>query len=107
SEFDIDADSGESVLRGTLKFRPNDRWAFEGGGEVAYNFLDTSSSYSQNGARVALPNANVLVSELRGESFGQGTFRPSANLTVEAALRAEFSRISQTGDTDKSKQFFY
>lgn len=107
TEFDNDSLGGESIVRGTLKFRQSDRWAFEGGGEVAYNFLDNASRYNQNGGRVALPNAEVLVSELRGEIFAQTTFRPSPKFTVEAGLRAEKSTISQSGDTDKSKSFFY
>ena len=107
SEFDNDSLGGESILRGTLKYRQSDRWAFEGGGEVAYNFLDNASSYSQNAAAVALPNAQVLVSELRGEVFGQTTFRPSSSLTLEGGLRVEQSTISQSGDTDKSKSFVY
>ncbi|HEX8301582.1 TonB-dependent receptor plug domain-containing protein [Sphingomonas sp.] len=107
SEFDIASTGGESVLRGTLKYRDSDRWAFEGGGEVAYNFLDTATRYSQNGTAVALPNAEVLVSELRGEAFGQATFRPGPKLTLEAGLRIEKSTISQSGDTDASKSFVY
>ncbi|RYE04559.1 MAG: TonB-dependent receptor, partial [Sphingomonadales bacterium] len=107
SEFDNDSLGGESIVRGTLKYQQSNRWSFEGGGEVAYNFLDNASTYSQNGAAVALPNAQVLVSELRGEVFGQGTFRPSASLTLEGGLRVEQSTISQSGDTDKSKSFIY
>ncbi|MES2988116.1 MAG: TonB-dependent receptor [Pseudomonadota bacterium] len=107
SEFDNDSLGGESIVRGTLKFRQSDRWSFEAGGEAAYNFLDNASLYSQNGAAVALPNAQVLVSELRGEVFGQTTFRPSNSLTLEGGLRVEQSTISQSGDTDKSKSFVY
>ncbi|RYY27715.1 MAG: TonB-dependent receptor [Sphingomonadales bacterium] len=107
SEFDEDSLGGESIVRGTLKFRQSDRWSFEGGGEAAYNFLDNASTYSQNGARVLLPNAQVRVSELRGEVFGQGTFRPSSSLTLEAGLKVEQSTISQSGDTDKAKSFVY
>ncbi|WP_245646866.1 TonB-dependent receptor plug domain-containing protein [Sphingomonas soli] len=107
SEFDNDALGGESVLRGTLKYQQSSRWSFEGGGEAAYNFLDNASSYSQNAAAVALPNAEVLVSELRGEVFAQATFRPSASLTFESGLRVEQSTIRQSGDTDRSKSFVY
>ena len=56
---------------------------------------------------VPLPNASVLVSELRGEAFGQATWRAASNLTIEAGARFELSRISQTGDTNLSKSFFY
>lgn len=107
SEFDNDSLGGESIVRATLKYRQSDRWSFEVGGEGAYNFLDNASTYTQNGTAVALPNAKVLVSELRGEVFGQGTFRPSSSLTIEGGLRVEQSTISQSGDTDKSKSFVY
>lgn len=106
-EFDTDADSSESIVRSVVKFRQSDRWAFEGGGEIAYNALDTSTRYIEDGLITPLPNAQVRVSELRGEGFGQTTFRPSSTVTLEAGMRVELSRISQTGDTDKARSFVY
>ena len=32
-----------------LRFRPDNRWSFETGGEVAYNFLDSATTYAENG----------------------------------------------------------
>lgn len=107
STFSQDASSGESIGRAVVRFRPNDRWAFESGGEIAYNFLDTVNSYEENGVVIALPNASVKVEETRGEVFGQTTWRPDDKLTVEAGLRVEVSEISQSGDTDSSKSFVY
>jgi outer membrane receptor protein involved in Fe transport len=49
----------------------------------------------------------VKVEELRGEAFGQATWRPAPKLTVEAGLRVEVSEISQSGDSDESKSFVY
>lgn len=107
SRFGNDATSGESIGRAVLRFRRDDRWAFEGGGEVAYNFLDSASSYAENGVSIPLPSAEVKVEELRGEAFGQTTWRPNETLTVEAALRVEVSEISQSGDSDQAKSFVY
>ena len=105
--FGNEASFGESIGRTVLRFRPNDRWAYEGGGEVAYNFLDSETSYAENGVPVVLPGAAVKVEELRGEVFGQTTWRPSPRWTVEAGLRVEVSEISQSGDSDTSKSFVY
>ncbi|HEV2083140.1 MAG TPA: TonB-dependent receptor [Brevundimonas sp.] len=107
STFTADASRGESIGRGVLRFRPNDRWAYETGGEVAYNFLDSDTAYSENGVPIPLGNASVKVEELRGEVFGQATWRPSERWTIEAGMRVEVSEISQSGDTDLSKSFVY
>ena len=107
STFSADSSQGESIGRAVLRFRPNDRWAFETGAEVAYNFLDSATAFEENGVPIPLPSASVKVEELRGEAFGQATWRPSPKLTVEGGLRVEVSEISQSGDSDQSKSFVY
>ena len=107
STFTADSTSGESIGRAILRFRPNDRWSFETGGEVAYNFLDSATAYSENGVPIPLPSSSVKVEELRGEVFGQATWRPSPTLTVEGGMRVEVSEISQSGDSDLTKSFVY
>ena len=44
------ADSGETILRGTLRYLWSADLMLEGGMEGAYNFLNGSSSYVSNGA---------------------------------------------------------
>ena len=105
--FSGDTTEGESIGRVVVRQRRNDHWSWEGGGEVAYNFLDTDSAYEENGVPVALPGASVLVEELRGEVFGQTTWRPDPRVTVEGGLRVEASEIRQSGDTDTSKTLVY
>ena len=107
STFSADASRGESIGRAVLRFRPNDHWAFEGGGEIAYNFLDSATAFEENGVAIPLPSSSVKVEELRGEAFSQATWRPSPKLTIEAGLRVEVSEISQSGDSDQSKSFVY
>lgn len=107
SRFTAEGTSGESIVRSVIRFRKSERWAWEGGGELAYNFLDGDTAYSENGVPIPLGNASVKVEELRGEAFGQATWRPSAHWTVEAGLRVEVSEISQSGDSDLSKSFVY
>lgn len=107
STFDSVSTGGESVLRGTYRFRTNPRWAFEGGGEVAYNFLHSLSHFTDQGAAIPLPNAAIRVDESRGEMFGQATWHPSSRFTAEAGLRVEFSRIGETGDTNSARAFHY
>ncbi|MBC9033156.1 TonB-dependent receptor [Sphingomonas sp. JC676] len=107
STFTGRSTAGESIARAVVKFRPNDRWAFESGGEGVYNFRDSHTAYAEEAMAVALPNDSVRVDELRGEVFGQATWRPDVRLTLEGTLRVEVSRIGQSGDTDQSKSFVY
>ncbi|WP_298163542.1 TonB-dependent receptor [Brevundimonas sp.] len=105
--FGGEGTAGETIGRAVLRFRQSDRWAFEGGGETAYNFLDSTTTYAENGVPIPLPSASVKVEELRGEVFGQTTWRPSPTFTAEAALRVEVSEIRQSGDSDRAETFVY
>ncbi len=107
STFTADATAGESIARATLRYRPDERFAVESGGEIAFNFLDSRNAYEENGVAIPLPSASVRVEELRGEVFGQTTWRPSPKFTLEAGVRVEVSEISQTGDSDQSKSFVF
>jgi outer membrane receptor protein involved in Fe transport len=107
TEFGEDDVSGESILRGVLRTKRGEAWSLEGGLEGAYNFLDSDTRFSQAGVPIALPAASVKVEELRGEAFGTATWRPSGKLTLEAGGRLEVSRISQSGDTELTKEFVY
>ncbi|MFN3668926.1 MAG: TonB-dependent receptor plug domain-containing protein [Brevundimonas sp.] len=100
-------DSSETILRGTLRFERSPALTFESGGEVAYNMLDTEQAFTVGGAPVPLPSATVLVEELRGEVFGKGTWRARPDLTLEAGLRLEASTITQSGDAEQEKSFFF
>jgi hypothetical protein len=98
---------GESVGRALLRWQPGTAFTLEGGAEAAYNFLDSHSALSVDGAPVALPAANVRVAEKRAEGFATALWHPSDALTVEAGIRVETSRLAQTGDSQLTKQFVF
>ena len=107
STFSSKNDSGESIGRMTARYTLSPSLGLEGGGELTWNFLDGHTAFVSNGAAVTLPNANVSVNELRGETFGNATWKIDTGLTLEGGVRLEFSRISQRGDTRSSRDFFY
>ncbi len=99
--------TGESIGRITGRYSFSDALSLEAGGEAAYNFLDGSSSFVSNGASIALPNANILVDEIRGELFATATWKISPALSLEGGARAEFSTIAESGDSNLTRSFFY
>ena len=107
SVFTNETTVGESIGRAILRYRPSDSWAIESGGEIARNVLDSANTYKENGIVIPLPSASVKVEELRGELFGQATWRPDPNFTLEFGLRVEVSEISQSGDSDETRSFVY
>lgn len=107
STFGQQSRTGESILRTILRHKASTKLSFEGGGEIAYNFLDNRTSYTEEGVAVPLPDQKVFVSEVRGELFGLTRWQPSASMTLEAGLRTEMSRIRSDGDTQRSRSFFY
>jgi hypothetical protein len=107
STFRSANDSGESIGRATARYSLSPALALEGGGEITWNFLDGHTSFVTNGLGVTLPNANVSVDELRGETFANATWKIDPTLTLEAGARLEFSRISESGDSHNSRDFFY
>jgi hypothetical protein len=105
--FGFDGQSSETILRGLLRFERSPRLTFETGGELAYNMLETDQAFTVGGVAVPLPSASVTVEETRGEAFGKATFRPNPKLTLEGGLRLEGSTISQSGDANQEKSFFF
>ena len=99
--------TSETIFRGTARYHASPALTFEGGGEIAYNWLNGASSFTLDGTAIAVPDANATVEEKRGEIFGQGTWKIGSDLTLEGGVRLEFSTISETGDTHKERSFFY
>lgn len=105
--FAADGNSSETILRSLLRFERSASLEFEGGGEVAYNMLEVDQAYSVGGVDIPLPSASVKVEETRGELFGKATWRLNPKWTFEGGLRLESSTISQSGDAEQKKSFFY
>lgn len=99
--------SGESILRGSLTWRPSAILSFEGGAEGAFNFLESNIAVTENGVRIPIPNDNVRIEERRAEGFVTSSWTVSDQLSAEGALRVEVSKISQSGDAKLSRNFFF
>ncbi|MBW8302443.1 MAG: TonB-dependent receptor, partial [Brevundimonas sp.] len=99
--------SSESILRGLIRFERSPALTFETGAEMAYNMLEVDQAFTVGGTPVPLPSASVKVEETRGEAFGKATWRIKPELTLEGGLRLESSTISQSGDADQEKSFFF
>ena len=103
---------GEHVLRGVWTAKPNADHTIEIGLEAAFNYLDTDRSIGNAigaGPFVAqvLPVASTRVEELRGEAFINDTWRINPQWTLEAGFTFEASRITQTGDEQRDREFTY
>jgi hypothetical protein len=107
AEYGARTKSGETILRAEARQKRSDSLSFEASLEGAYNYLDGDTRYAENAVPIALPSAKVKVEELRGEASGKAVWRANPKLTVEAGARLELSSISQSGDADLSKDFFY
>ena len=105
--FAADGSSSETILRGLVRYERSPALTFETGAEVAYNMLDVEQRYTEGGVNIPLPSASVVVEETRGELFGKATWRARSDLTLEGGLRLEASTISQSGDAEQEKSFFF
>jgi outer membrane receptor protein involved in Fe transport len=103
-QFEGDRKTTESVGRGHVRFAQSQALTWEFGAEAAYNKLDNTTTLFQNGVKVRLPAASVLVTEKRGEVFATATWRPNDAVSVEAGLRQERSTIVSEGDVLLEKQ---
>ena len=99
--------TGESIGRFLVRRAWTPRLTIEAGAEGAFNFLDGSTRFTQDGVDIPLPSADVRVEELRGEGFLQARWRATDKLTLESALRLETSTITETGDAQAERSFFY
>ena len=105
--FMANGESSESILRGLIRFEQTPALTYETGGEIAYNMLEVDQSFTVGGVAVPLPSASVKVEETRGEAFAKATWRVRPELTLEGGLRFESSTISQSGDAEQEKSFFF
>lgn len=110
SEFRQTTDEGEYILRGEygLKTTPGREWQLSA--ESAFNFLEAETFLAEatgGGALipVVLETSDVRVEERRFEAMLTHTRTLSPRVTLQAALGAEQSELSQSGDTSASREF--
>ncbi len=106
-QFEARGNASETILRSLVRFEKSSAITLETGGEIAYNMLEVDQAFAVGGVDVPLPSASIKVEETRGEAFGKGTWRIRPNLTLEGGLRLEASTITQSGDADQEKSFFF
>ncbi len=107
TQFESDGNASETILRSLLRWERTPSMTVEGGGEVAYNLLETDQTFLVGGIAVPLPSDQIKVEETRGEVFAKTTWRVRPNLSVEGGVRLEASTITQSGDADQEKSFFF
>ena len=107
SRFFADSTSGESIARVELKRTFGDSLRVEGGGEAAFNYLESEIALTDNGVPVLLPFSDVRVEERRGEIYGSLFWKPTSTVSLEGGVRVESSTISQSGDAAVERSFVY
>ncbi len=107
NQFESEGNASETILRSLLRWERTPSMTVEGGGEVAYNMLETDQVFLVGGVAVPLPSDQIKVEETRGEVFAKTTWRVRPNLAVEGGVRLEASTITQSGDADQEKSFFF
>ncbi len=106
------AETGERVGRAVATWKANESHTLEFGGEGAFNFRETSLALT-NQAPVGPPVpvifavADTRVEELRGEALVTDIWNISERLSLTTGLTFEASRITQTGDASKEREFTY
>jgi outer membrane receptor protein involved in Fe transport len=104
-------EGGERVARGILTWRPGAGHTVDVGVEGAFNFRDTTLDiFNNNGSGPVpqlLPVSNARVEEERVEPFVTDVWKLSPQFTLETGFIFEASRITQTGDESREREFSY
>lgn len=104
-------EAGERVARGFATWRPNATHAIDIGAEAAFNFRDTTLDiFNNNGSgpiAQPLPVSDTRVEETRVEPFITDVWKISPQLTLESGFIYEASKIKQSGDEVKEREFSY
>jgi len=104
-------EAGERVARGFLTWRPTAAHTVDVGVEGAFNFRDTTLDIFNNAGSGPVPQSvpvsDARVEEERIEPFITGVWKVSQQFTLESGFIFEASRITQTGDEQKEREFSY
>jgi hypothetical protein len=108
---ELERDSGESILRGTLARALGSAQRLEIGIEGALNTLDAvlvaTQDFGGGTVPVDVPNSNVLIEEERAEAFVNHSWRIDARWSLDWRLAGEFSRLDFSGDSDQVEYLVY
>ncbi|HRJ01126.1 MAG TPA: TonB-dependent receptor plug domain-containing protein [Hyphomonas sp.] len=110
SDFRQTTDEGEYILRSEYSLKPAPGREWQASAESAFNFLEADTFLAEGfggGALipVVLNTSNVRVEERRFEAMLTHTRALSPRLTLQAAIGAEQSELSQSGDTAAVQEF--
>jgi hypothetical protein len=107
----LQRDSGESILRGSLARNVGDAQRVEVGLETAVNTLDAELAASVEAGGVLYPlhpaNSNVLIEETRAEAFVNHSWRIDEQWSFDWRLAGEFSRLEFSGDSNQTVDLAY
>lgn len=110
-DIDRTTEAGERVGRGFFSWKVSPAHTIDFGVEGAFNFRDTTLDiFNDTGAGpVAQPLAvaDARVEEVRAEPFITDVWKISDTLSLETGFVFEVSRITQTGDEEKEREFSY
>lgn len=107
-DYSEDVTESEYIFRTTLSATTQSELKPEFGFELAKNELDKSSIFSVNDEVLTFGNDAVVVQEQRGEAFANISFEASEQLTIEAGLTMEVSKIEvNSADADNETLTFY
>lgn len=109
--FEAEGNYTELALRQAFTWTPNETHTIEFGAEGAFNARDSFVALTYDDGTtltpIDLPVADARVEERRAELFGRHVWTLNDDVNIESGLRLEFSEISQTGDVEQSRTFFY
>lgn len=110
NRFDRVTDEGESILRAEYGWKTTGGTDWGISVEGAYNFLDNEGALEVLDPQgvyqpVVLTNADSKVTEYRGEVIGSYGQPLLENLSLQATLGGEYSKISQSGAAGESRSF--
>jgi hypothetical protein len=107
SFLDKHQDEAETVGRATVRYKPSDSFSLEGAAEGAFNTAATRSRETLSGQALTLPESNVNLREQRGDAGVTATWKPNAQLSMEAAFKVEHSTLTGHGDAPVDRGFDY
>ena len=107
SIFTADATSGESIGRGVLRFRPDDRWAFEAGGEAAYNFLDSATPLKRTASPSRCPPPRSRSRSCAARSSARPPGGPARTSPSRRACASRSRKSASRATATRRKSFVY